>query len=60
MLENITKINNIGSLDVLKDCIGKPNKTKKDSNKRSRIKKALCLFKSYNGALETGSVIFNS
>jgi hypothetical protein len=60
MLENITKINNNGSLEVLKDCIEKSKTIKKDSNKRSRIKKALCLFTSYNGALETGSVIFNS
>ena len=58
MLQNFTK--KIGTVNSLKDFIGKPSNTKKDKTKKMRIKKALCLFKSYKGALETGSVLFNS
>ena len=58
MLQNSTK--KIGTINVLKDFIGKPTNTKKDKTKKIRIKKALGLFIGYNGALETGSVLFNS
>ena len=58
MLQNVTK--KIGTINVVKDFIGKPTNTKKDITKNIRIKKALGLFKSYKGALETGSVLFNS
>ena len=58
MLQNLTK--KIGTANVLKDFLGAPTHTKKYKTKKIRIKKALCLFKSYKGALETGSVLFNS
>lgn len=58
MLQNFTK--KIGTINILKDFMGKPTNTKKDITNNIRIKKALCLFKSYKGALETGSVLFNS
>jgi hypothetical protein len=58
MLQSILK--KIGTINPLKDFIGKPNSTKKDKIKKIRIKKALYLFKSYKGALETGSVVFNT
>ena len=58
MLQNLTK--KIGTVNVLKDFLGTPTNTKIDKTKKIRIKKALCLFNSYKGALETGSVLFNS
>ena len=58
MLQNVIKKS--GTINTLNDFIGKPNSTKKDKTKKIRIKKALCLFKSYKGSLETGSVLFNT
>jgi hypothetical protein len=58
MLQN--SIKKIGTINTLKDLISMPTNTKKDKTKKIRIKKALSLFKSYKGALETGSVLFNS